>query len=176
MSGKEQDWMGYDPLEWLKEDNADNVVPESDARANHHDAEAASQESPSADMLVAGSETEAAESSIEETTAETTEETPDETADTTANNPAEIFDFGTSLQIMDVAQLKPRLEQALQLGLPLTLNADADLHIDGAGVQLLFAFVQQAREQGISLHWQEVPAALEEAATLLNAEAIILKN
>ena len=75
---------------------------------------------------------------------------------------------------MDVALLKPRLQESLNAKSPITLQADANIVVDGAGMQLLLAFVQQAKTNEIALQWEELPPPIAEAANLLNAEQVML--
>ena len=135
MSNKEKDLMGYDPLEWLKEDSA-SATPETTA-----------------------------EPMIEEPVAATEEVSSDP-----------VLDLETSLQIMDVALLKPRLEESLNNLKEITLRADSDITVDGAGIQLLLAFVKQAETNGVKLQWESLPTPIAEAANLLNAKQILLSD
>ena len=85
-----------------------------------------------------------------------------------------MLDLQNSLQIMDVALLKPKMEQSLAELKTVTLRADEDIAVDGAGMQLLLTFVQQAKQDGITLQWEELPAPIVEAARLLDTEQVLL--
>lgn len=144
---KSKDLMGYDPLEWLREESGSSTQGE-----------------PPVELPVAAQESPAPAPPTEAVTA-------------AAEAPLDpVLDLGSSLQIMDVAQLKPRLEEYLQKLKEITLRADEGLMIDGAGMQLLLAFVLQAQHDGVRLRWESLPPPLVEAARLLACEQVLLDS
>ena len=162
MSNKDKDLMGYDPLEWLKEESA-SASPEAPDEQAPDTATTPPQAVQAEEAVV-----------IEEAVAEAVVDEPAETPEVTSTDP--VLDFETSLQIMDVALLKPRLEESLAQLKEITLRADQDIVIDGAGIQLLLAFVKQAQTNGVKLQWEMLPPPIAEAAKLLNAEQIMLND
>ena len=160
MSNKEKDLMGYDPLEWLKGES-ESPSPEAPVEPPEtHDAVA---ESPIDTSPVS-------EEAPAEQVAEEPVETPDEASTDT------VLDLESSLQVMDVAILKPRLEESLKKLKEITLRADQDIVVDGAGIQLLLAFVKQAQTNGVKLQWETLPPPIAEAAKLLNTEQVLLRD
>ena len=162
--------MGYDPLEWLKEDSA-SAEPEAEievaqaAEADSAEAQPGAEE-PALDA--------APEAPQEEPEIEAEAEAPAEPLE--AQGDAALLDLQSSLQIMDVALLKPQLEERLGKLKEITLRADEDIAVDGAGMQLLLAFVQQAKSDGVTLQWETLPAPIVEAARLLNTEQVLLAD
>ena len=175
-----KDLMGYDPLEWLKEESSDSApdavaeepyVESSDnasdlATAPPSVENASDHEVNVEDLPADDATTQEGEKTVEEgAAAEPSAETPDD---------GPVLDLMGSLQIMDVALLKPRLEEILGKHNEITLRAEPDIVVDGAGLQLLLAFVEQARENEVKLQWEEIPPPLLEAIKLLNTEALTL--
>ncbi len=160
----DKDLMGYDPLEWLKEENSGDS---NEAAMEPEPAENNTEES----VIEAHSD---APVISEEASSEPEIEEPAETVQEPGNDP--VFDFQQSLQIMDVAILKPQLEEALTKLKDITLRADPDITVDGAGMQLLLAFVQQAASSGVALQWEALPSPISEAAKLLNTEQVLLPD
>ena len=66
------------------------------------------------------------------------------------------------------------LQEFLKTQSEITLRADPSIAVDGAGIQLLLGFVTQAKLNKIKLHWEDIPAAITEAAKLLNTEQVVL--
>lgn len=83
------------------------------------------------------------------------------------------LDLASSLQIMDVAQLKVRMLESLNSCSNITLRAAPDITIDAAGIQLLLAFAHQAQSNKVTLRWDALPVAIIEAAKLLDTPQLV---
>jgi phospholipid transport system transporter-binding protein len=70
--------------------------------------------------------------------------------------------------IATVDELRTYLSSQLTLESSVTIDAAAVQRIDTASLQLLAAFTRDRRDAGLSVEWAGVPAAMAEAATLLN--------
>ena len=66
------------------------------------------------------------------------------------------------------------MEESLTNLKEITLRADGDIAVDGAGIQLLLGFVQQAQNDEVKLQWESLPGSIIEAVRLLNAEQVLL--
>lgn len=165
MSKKNNDLMGYDPLEWLKGDG-DSDSPE---KPGGHVVEASTTAQDPVEV------TEPAEATAEVTYEQHAEDNREEEVQTVTKDD-QILDLETSLQIMDVAILKPKMQKILNSLKEITLRADQNIVVDGAGMQLLLAFVKQASTSDIKLQWEELPPSISEAAKLLNTEQVMLLN
>ncbi|MDH5572889.1 MAG: hypothetical protein OEY89_14075 [Gammaproteobacteria bacterium] len=165
MSKKDKIIIGHDPLEWLKEEN----IP---ASSLHEDLSSGKQDTDIKQNVMEV----AAQSTVEATSEPTTEVTLSETGNdvTDETNASYILDFKSSLQIMDAAQLKPQLQNIVETRSTITLRADPDITVDGAGIQLLLGFVNQAKINRIKLHWEVIPAPIIEAAKLLNTHQVVM--
>ena len=78
---------------------------------------------------------------------------------------------GESLDISRVHELHEQLKQVLQYGDDVRLDAATVERADTAALQLLYAFVQEARANGVTVEWHEPATALYDAARLLGLEA-----
>lgn len=86
----------------------------------------------------------------------------------------QVVELPVRLDIAAAAELKRRLDTALNASHPLTLDAHAVEHVDAAGLQLLLAF-QRADPPGTGAEWRNPSAMLREAAALLGlSEALRL--
>ncbi|MBF0257064.1 MAG: STAS domain-containing protein [Gammaproteobacteria bacterium] len=85
------------------------------------------------------------------------------------NGPVGAMDLGEVLSIREVGELHQQLLNSLiaQEGAEFSLDGGALQQIDGAGLQLLTAFVQELGRRGISCQWQRVSTALREGAETL---------
>ncbi|MFC1684333.1 lipid asymmetry maintenance protein MlaB [Pseudomonadota bacterium] len=74
------------------------------------------------------------------------------------------FDLGESLTIMEVADIHQKLIELLDKGEAVALTANDVENIDGAGLQLLAAFVKDAGVRNLKVCWGEVSEMVREAA------------
>ncbi len=75
--------------------------------------------------------------------------------------------LGSALDIVHVADLKPRLTSALEKKPHVVLIADKIERTDTAGVQLVYSFMQYAKEKDVAVTWQKPSENLLETATKL---------
>lgn len=81
-----------------------------------------------------------------------------------------LFELPESLRLADVGEVHARMQA---LGAPppaLHVSGAAVREVDTAGLQLLCAFVQEARRGGSEVVWHEPAGALRDAATRLGLE------
>jgi ABC-type transporter Mla MlaB component len=78
---------------------------------------------------------------------------------------------GDSLDISVVHELHPQLKRVLQFGDDVLLDVSTVERADTAALQLLYAFIQEATANGVTVHWHEPTTALYDAASLLGLEA-----
>jgi ABC-type transporter Mla MlaB component len=83
------------------------------------------------------------------------------------------FALAADCTVSQAVRLKSRLAAFLVRPSNLTLNARAVKRVDGAGLQLLAAFVRQRRASGRSVTWRGVSSELAEGAALLGLAAIL---
>lgn len=72
-----------------------------------------------------------------------------------------------SLDISMAADLHRTLKKALESGAPVSLQAHQVERADTAALQLLAAFIREARSRGITVSWNEPSAVLRRSAHLL---------
>jgi len=63
--------------------------------------------------------------------------------------------LGSALDIVHVGDLKPRLTTALEKKPHVVLIADKVERTDTAGVQLIYSFMQYAKEKDVAVTWQK---------------------
>lgn len=76
-----------------------------------------------------------------------------------------------SLDISQVNELAETLASALSEGNPVVLSGEQVTRVDASSIQLLFAFVQQAKLKGISVAWEGSNDVFSAAARMLGLEA-----
>jgi len=72
----------------------------------------------------------------------------------------------SELNIRQVAELKEQLNNALSAG-DIVLDASAIEVVDAAGLQLLLAFIQQARLKNITIQWGDLSDSFLNAVKLM---------
>lgn len=77
------------------------------------------------------------------------------------------------LDIAVAAELRDILLQALQAGQPVTLDGSTVTRADTAALQVLLAFFQDARSQGIPVRWAAPSPALIRSAALLGVGKLL---
>jgi len=75
--------------------------------------------------------------------------------------------LGQSLDIVNAASLKARLENALSKALPVVLVSDKVEKADTAGLQLIYAFIKELEKQGRDVSWQKPSDNLIQASEIL---------
>ena len=76
-----------------------------------------------------------------------------------------LLDLGDTLTIRDVADVHDRLLTALQAGgQAFVFKAAALEQVDGAGLQMLAAFMREANLRGATVDWDQIPDCLREGA------------
>jgi len=72
-----------------------------------------------------------------------------------------------SLGIAEAEAMHQTLSAILDAQVDISIQSEALSRVDAAGVQLMYAFVKEARVRSITLTWESVSDALLEAATAL---------
>jgi len=72
-----------------------------------------------------------------------------------------------ALTVEHAPQLKQRLLAQLEAGAPVQLHGHDVSQLDGAGAQLLYAFVRDASRRGTTTRWISASRELVEAARML---------
>lgn len=86
-------------------------------------------------------------------------------------NPKEaLFELPESLRLADVGLVHARMQAMGAPAQALHLSGAAVREVDTAGLQLLCAFVQEARRGGSEVVWHEPAGALRDAASRLGLE------
>jgi anti-anti-sigma regulatory factor len=75
------------------------------------------------------------------------------------------FDLGEALTIMEVADTHQKFIELLDKGEAVALTANDVENIDGAGLQLLAAFVKDAGARDLKVCWGDVSEMVQEAAS-----------
>lgn len=78
-----------------------------------------------------------------------------------------------SIDIAVAHELYQTLRQAVDSSNPLVIDVANVEHIDTAVLQLLCAFMQDARARGIVVQWHKPPPAVTQAAHLLDLEGLL---
>jgi len=89
---------------------------------------------------------------------------------------SECIDFGSSLVISEVEVFRNDLLNALQGGEDLVLDGGEIQQVDGAGLQLLAAFAQEAEKMSVAFKWQAASQVLCEASAQLGLTEILQLN
>ena len=85
-----------------------------------------------------------------------------------------VVDLGTSLTIMDAGEMHQRLVGLCDAGGKVELIAGTVDQVDGAGVQLLAAFVKEATQLQVEIEWKSISDALVEAVDTLGLRDAML--
>jgi ABC-type transporter Mla MlaB component len=78
-----------------------------------------------------------------------------------------------ALEVTGARAFKARLEAALDSAGPLVIEAARLRRVDGAGLQLLVAFVREVNARGRVVTWASPSAELQAAAALLGLSAAL---
>jgi len=84
-----------------------------------------------------------------------------------------IVECNEALDVSLVADFKMLLQQASGQNSPIVLDASQLERIDGAGLQLVTAFFQEATESGLVVSWKNPTDALINAADLTGLKEIL---
>jgi phospholipid transport system transporter-binding protein len=74
------------------------------------------------------------------------------------------FDLGSVLSISEVEGCRANLMLALQAGNDISIDGGDIQQIDGAGLQLLVAFVKEAERMHVAVNWSGVSPVLQKAS------------
>ncbi len=163
MSGKEKDILGYDPLAWLKEEAEEAEIIEPEQLAT--DGEQGEPEQQAATVAeVAEPETAEAEPAVE------AQQPVQAEAESTAHNVAGDFVLEERLHISGVGELHSRIQQRLDQGGDISIDASQVEAADGPSLQLLCGFAQEAMRRGVNLKWENVSTPLLDAAKSLGLD------
>lgn len=77
------------------------------------------------------------------------------------------------VDIRQVAELKPKLLQALEAANPILIQAETVERADTAGLQLLAAFFIEARARGLDISWLKPSEPLIRSARLIGLEEVL---
>ena len=77
------------------------------------------------------------------------------------------INLSSSFTIMEVGEWHPKLSACCEAGGPVVLNGGELDQIDGAGIQLLAAFVKEMVHLQLEVSWSDVSESLKEAADVL---------
>lgn len=83
--------------------------------------------------------------------------------------------LGTDLEISAIRALYEQLTPLLARPVALALDAGRVERIDAAGLQVLLALCQNARQRRIPLQWQAVSAAVSQAAQRAGVETFLFE-
>jgi len=75
--------------------------------------------------------------------------------------------LGNALDIVNVGNLKPRLQTAMEKKPHVVLIADKVERSDTAGIQLIYSFMQYAKEKDVAVSWQKPSDSLIETIAKL---------
>ncbi len=84
-----------------------------------------------------------------------------------------VIECNEALDISLVSDFKVLLQQASGQNSPIVLDASQLERIDGAGLQLLTAFFQEAVESGLSVSWRNPADTLIYAANLTGLNDVL---
>jgi len=84
-----------------------------------------------------------------------------------------VIECNEALDISLVSDFKVFLQQASGQNSPIVLDASQLVRIDGAGLQLVTAFFQEATESGLSVSWRNPTEALIYAADLTGLKEVL---
>ena len=84
-----------------------------------------------------------------------------------------VFNLNSSLTIAEVTGLKQAMLDLYKSSDLLTLDGSEIEHVDGAGVQLLAAFVKEAAERRIDIRWSGASERLQSAVLQLGLDMVL---
>lgn len=80
---------------------------------------------------------------------------------------------GEELNIAAVAHLKSEFLSAVKPAVPIMLDPEPLVRVDGAGIQLLCSLFVDAAQRGYSVRWKANSQVLQRAARLLGVEQLL---
>lgn len=81
--------------------------------------------------------------------------------------------IGESIDISRVGIVYAEMKDSLQSSAEVSLNISDITHIDGAGIQLIFAYIKAAKEQGLQLSVSEPSANVRAVAEILGLTSLM---
>lgn len=85
-----------------------------------------------------------------------------------------LLSISGSLDISAVSVLREQLLNALDSARPIAIDASAVERADAAAIQLLYAFVLEARRRAVTVTWRDPSEALQRAARVLGFVDVLL--
>lgn len=83
------------------------------------------------------------------------------------------LNLGESIDISRVSIAYAELKTSLQSSSTVNLDISDIGHIDGAGIQLLYAYINAAKKQGLDVSISEPSASVRAAAEILGLDEIM---
>jgi len=83
------------------------------------------------------------------------------------------LNLGDSIDISRVSIAYAELKASLQSSSTVNLNISDISHIDGAGIQLLYAYIKTAEKQGLNISISEPSASVRTAAEILGLDKLM---
>jgi len=80
---------------------------------------------------------------------------------------------GDSVDISRVGIVYAEMKKSLQTSQAVSLNISEINHIDGAGMQLIYAYLTAAKDQGLELSVSEPSASVRAVAKLLGLDSLM---
>lgn len=161
MARKKKQRIGFDPLAWMKGDDASTVPAAKAARGP----KAADATASLADANAAVAAPHTGKTPLKET--------PIAAECSASDSAPRVVNIGGALTIPNAAAMHAELRQALESAHAIVLDAAAVETVDTAGLQLLSVFVRAARDRGITTTWREPSGILRDGAKRLDLEKIL---
>ena len=138
--------MGHDPLAWIAVEDTDDVAPVEEEKV-----------APASIVDEATPEHKAEEEVLSNVV---------EMAEQAASGTSIVLDGDVG--IANINTLHVQLQEALQTADKITVQASELSHVDTAAVQLLYAFVRDAKKVDVEVVWKGVPDSLHQTIAVLD--------
>jgi len=152
--------MGHDPLAWITSEESE---AESSVETTTTEVQEVAQEVVQEGI---GKNTDAV---VQDEEVEKVEKEPIHQAIALAEQAAtgHVITLEGDVGIANVNILHGELKEALQQSLKITIQANDLSHIDTTGVQVLYAFVREAKQSEIEVQWQNLPESFLKTVAVL---------
>ncbi len=175
--------LDYDPLSWLKGDeaDADTVQPSGEPLAQQA-AEEKSADKPASSEAQKAIEESASESLDPVETAAPAEQQM-EAADSTeqeqvpvADDPNNYLVLDSELTMKNVAEFKLQLDEIMKADTPVSIDAAALRKIDSAGLQMLYSLQKTLKKNGASINWKQESDVIKTAADIIEMDFVAVPD
>ncbi len=175
--------LDYDPLSWLKGDeaDADTDQPSGEPLAQQAAEEEAADKPASSEAQKAIEES--ASENLESIKTAASAEQPEAAADSSKQEQLAVADTANDYLVLDseltmknVAEFKLQLDEIMKADTPVSIDAAALRKIDSAGLQMLYSLQKTLKKNGASINWKQESDVIKTAADIIEMDFVAVPD